>query len=85
MLVDEFQHAPELLDAVKAELNRDLRRSAVFAHMGRVGPTLSYWLEVGGRSCAPPCKSLPQTLSCRMASTCPRRWGLATGDGAGRR
>ncbi|MGH3873762.1 MAG: ATP-binding protein [Pseudonocardiaceae bacterium] len=25
VLVDEFQHAPELLDAVKAELNRDLR------------------------------------------------------------
>lgn len=25
VLVDEFQHVPELLDAVKAELNRDLR------------------------------------------------------------
>ena len=24
MLIDEYQHAPELLDAIKAELNRDL-------------------------------------------------------------
>jgi predicted AAA+ superfamily ATPase len=25
VLVDEFQHVPQLLDAIKAELNRDLR------------------------------------------------------------
>lgn len=25
VLIDEFQHAPELLDAIKAELNRDTR------------------------------------------------------------
>src|SRR5258705_7125285 len=25
VLIDEFQHVPELLDAIKAELNRDLR------------------------------------------------------------
>ncbi|MHB8342595.1 MAG: ATP-binding protein, partial [Mycobacteriales bacterium] len=26
--IDEFQHVPEVLDAIKAELNRDLRRAA---------------------------------------------------------
>ena len=25
VLIDEYQHVPELLDAIKAQLNRDLR------------------------------------------------------------
>ncbi len=46
--VDEFQHVPELLDAIKAELNRDLRPgrylltgSTRYAMLPRAGPSLT--------------------------------------------
>lgn len=34
VLIDEYQHVPDLLDAIKAELNRDLRPGGSFKTQG---------------------------------------------------
>jgi hypothetical protein len=63
VLLDEYQQVPELLDAIKAELNRDLRAGryllagGVFAFEVKTGPvsTARSWSEsdCAGRGCVP--------------------------------